>query len=264
MKFPFLRTYFSFSKREKNGLLVLLSILFVIVGINLLLPVIISTPKYDFTEWEQQVAAYQEKRDSVLREKNRLHPVPFDPNKVSRKELLAMGIAEKPASAWANYLRKGGHFRKPEDIGKIYGLPDSVSKKLIPFVRIEEDATPRTSKSEENKPDRVVVAGEKPRVRAAVPVKRRIIPVVDLRAKLGLVKKDYNKNTRIIVVEIADKCLYAAKKSQRNAWVGALGNSEDGISLPFNDVVGDIEKARADKNVVIKISLPKDKHMTWE
>jgi len=182
MKFPFLRTYFSFSKREKNGLWVLLTILFVVVGINLLLPVIISTPEYDFTEWEQQVAAYQEKRDSVLREKNRLHPVPFDPNKVSRKELLAMGIAEKPASAWANYLRKGGHFRKPEDIGKIYGLPDSVSKKLIPFVRIEEDATPRTSKSEENKPDRAVVAGGKPRVRAAVPVKRKIIPVIDLNS----------------------------------------------------------------------------------
>jgi purine-binding chemotaxis protein CheW len=44
-------------------------------------------------------------------------------------------------------------------------------------------------------------------VEGVINLRGRIIPVVDLRAKLGLEKKDYNKNTRIIVVEIADKTI---------------------------------------------------------
>ena len=179
MKFSFLRTYFSFSKREKNGLLVLLTILLVIIGINLMLPIIIPTPKYDFSEWEEQVATYQKHLDSLSREKNRLHLVPFNPNKVTRDELMAMGIPEKPASNWANYLRKGGHFRKPEDVGKIYGLSDSISEKLVPFVRMVEDTMPRVKRIVKNRPLRKSSAVKKPRLQAAVPDKIAI-PVVDL------------------------------------------------------------------------------------
>lgn len=32
-----------------------------------------------------------------------------------------------------------------------------------------------------------------------------VIPVIDLRARLGMARKDHNNNTRIIVVEIQDK-----------------------------------------------------------
>lgn len=180
MKFPFLRTYFSFSKREKNGILILLAILLVMIVINLLLPAIVPSPTYDFTKWEGEVASYQRKLDSLSREKSRLHLVSFDPNKVSREELMEMGIVEKTASNWVNYLKKGGHFRKPEDIGKIYGLADSVSEKLIPFVRMEEDTIPRTKKSRDVKPARTFVASDKSRVRTATPAKKKVIPVLDL------------------------------------------------------------------------------------
>ncbi|HED07503.1 MAG TPA: purine-binding chemotaxis protein CheW [Ignavibacteria bacterium] len=44
-------------------------------------------------------------------------------------------------------------------------------------------------------------------VEGVINLRGRIIPVVDLRAKVGLKKKSYNNNTRIIVVEIADKTI---------------------------------------------------------
>lgn len=44
-------------------------------------------------------------------------------------------------------------------------------------------------------------------VEGVINLRGRIIPVVDLRAKVGLEKKSYNKDTRIIVVEIADKTI---------------------------------------------------------
>lgn len=64
------------------------------------------------------------------------------------------------------------------------------------------------------------------------------------------------------VVEIADKCLYAAKKTQRNAWVGATGNSEDGITRSFSDVVEDMPDALKNKNIEVDTSLG-DKPLNW-
>ncbi|MHB1687847.1 MAG: chemotaxis protein CheW [Ignavibacteriaceae bacterium] len=42
-------------------------------------------------------------------------------------------------------------------------------------------------------------------VSGVVNLRGRVIPVVDLRTKLGLNKKEFDKNTRIIVVEVKDK-----------------------------------------------------------
>ena len=179
MKISFFRTYFSFSKAEKNGLLVLLTILLIIVVVNLLLPVIVRPPQYDFASWEKQLASYQRQLDSLKKEKTRLHPFPFNPNKVSFEELLAMGISEKPAANWTNYLQKGGHFRKADDIAKIYGLSDSICKELIPFIQIEEEPNESTivvPRQINGRPDTLF----KTRLPEAKTIKKNAIPIVDL------------------------------------------------------------------------------------
>lgn len=42
-------------------------------------------------------------------------------------------------------------------------------------------------------------------VEGVINLRGRVIPVIDLRIKLGLEKKDYDKNTRIIVVEVSER-----------------------------------------------------------
>jgi two-component system sensor histidine kinase ChiS len=66
------------------------------------------------------------------------------------------------------------------------------------------------------------------------------------------------------VVEIADQCLYAAKKTQRNAWVGAYGSSEDAIALSFEEVHSNIETAINSKSVKLLTSINADKVLKWE
>lgn len=44
-------------------------------------------------------------------------------------------------------------------------------------------------------------------VEGVINLRGKIIPVVDLRIKLGMSKKEYDKDTRIIVVEVEDKTL---------------------------------------------------------
>ena len=44
-------------------------------------------------------------------------------------------------------------------------------------------------------------------VEGVINLRGRIIPIIDLRSRLGLAKKDYDKNTRIIVIELLDKTI---------------------------------------------------------
>lgn len=61
----------------------------------------------------------------------------FDPNLVSLDELLKMGLNKRSASIWVKYTSKGGHFKKAEDVLKIYGLPEEWYKQAKPYLQIQ-------------------------------------------------------------------------------------------------------------------------------
>lgn len=60
----------------------------------------------------------------------------FDPNNVSLQGLLKMGLPPRSAHIWVKYLSKGGRFKKPEDILKIYGLPPKWHQTALPYMHI--------------------------------------------------------------------------------------------------------------------------------
>jgi len=64
-------------------------------------------------------------------------PFVFDPNTINRDSLIGMGIKAKVANTLINFRSKGGVFRKPLDLAKIYGLDSATCDKLIPFVKID-------------------------------------------------------------------------------------------------------------------------------
>lgn len=61
----------------------------------------------------------------------------FDPNKVSFDQLLKMGLNKRSASIWVKYISKGGHFRKAEDVLKIYGLPEDWFVQAKSYIQIQ-------------------------------------------------------------------------------------------------------------------------------
>jgi competence protein ComEA len=65
-----------------------------------------------------------------------LAPFPFDPNTLSEKGWLKMGLPEKLVRTLLNYVSKGGHFYQKEDLRKIYGLTASQYTTLEPFISI--------------------------------------------------------------------------------------------------------------------------------
>ncbi|MDP4278008.1 MAG: helix-hairpin-helix domain-containing protein, partial [Bacteroidota bacterium] len=56
------------------------------------------------------------------------------------------------------YRRKGGQFRKPEDLSKIYGLESSTFRALLPYIRIEPEAAAEGKQARPSDPK----AGDRP------------------------------------------------------------------------------------------------------
>lgn len=61
----------------------------------------------------------------------------FDPNTISGADWKRLGLREKTIQTIQNYLGKGGHFYKAEDLQRVYGLHKDEYERLSPFVKIE-------------------------------------------------------------------------------------------------------------------------------
>ena len=71
----------------------------------------------------------------------------FDPNTADEAALRKLGISEKVARVILNYRKKGGRFRKKEDLAKIYSLPEADYQRLAPYIQIEAQPTETKAKS---------------------------------------------------------------------------------------------------------------------
>ncbi len=60
----------------------------------------------------------------------------FDPNTVSREDLKRLGLSAKAINIMMNYRKKGGTFRKREDLSKIYGITEDDFERLFPYIKI--------------------------------------------------------------------------------------------------------------------------------
>lgn len=60
----------------------------------------------------------------------------FDPNTISPAAWKRLGLRDKTVQTIQNYLTKGGHFYKPEDLQRIYGLHQNEYERLFPYVKI--------------------------------------------------------------------------------------------------------------------------------
>ncbi len=64
----------------------------------------------------------------------------FDPNTLSTEGWQKLGLRDKTIHTIQNYLSKGGHFKKPEDLQKIYGLFPDEYERIAQYIKIESSA----------------------------------------------------------------------------------------------------------------------------
>jgi competence ComEA-like helix-hairpin-helix protein len=162
------KDYLSFTGKER----IAITILLVIVGAFIVLPYLyapqISKPVID-EKTQQQIAALEqgnrhetnkedsdENNNSVVFAPSQTNTQPaqqtalfyFDPNTLDADGWKHLGLKDKTIQTILNYRSKGGQFRKPEDIRKIYGLKNEDADRLIPYVKLEPSQSSLSAKTE--------------------------------------------------------------------------------------------------------------------
>lgn len=140
------KDYLQFSKKERIGLLIVLILLGTFILLPNLIPSSIPELQYSDTAWVDQVKTsgleMPASKDTAQSRTTSIQPIffNFNPNTASEDELLQLGLSYKNAQTIIRYRQKGGRFKAPNDLLKIWGIEASLAKKLIPYIRLPSTA----------------------------------------------------------------------------------------------------------------------------
>lgn len=143
-----------FSPKERNAAIVLV----IVVGLIFLLPAMYKVDDKPVGIKDSIVSQIQQTNGPLISAKPNIdsfavsseaetrayHLTFFDPNTATQPMLESLGIPARVALTMIHYREKGGRFRYPSDLKKIYTLNASLADKLIPYVRIENVIGERT------------------------------------------------------------------------------------------------------------------------
>jgi len=143
-----LNSYFGFNRQQQNGLLVLcvVSMLIFIVRLNIHSFI---TPNEIIIN---HIDDYENMIDSMHRQKTKKYIssggqlFAFNPNSVTKAELLKLGFKEKTAETFIKFRNKGFQFRKKDDLKKIYGVSENFYGRLEPYIIINTSNATFTEK----------------------------------------------------------------------------------------------------------------------
>ena len=155
--------YFTFSKPQRRSMLLAISIIIICLAVRFMYSYFFSvktipahtaflqeanrltqpdssTKRYLYSQrnYDNDAAGYNEPYKNSYEKKYapKGELFAFDPNTLSTDGWRRLGLRDKTITTIQNYLAKGGKFRKPEDIKRIYGLFPDQAERLIPYVRI--------------------------------------------------------------------------------------------------------------------------------
>jgi len=149
-----LRELFTFSSGERKGIIALVFVLIVICSLNMILlmhhP---TTVQSKYPDWMKDTGAYEETDKNDISDNNSFTK-PFsantlsaeqkaiiDPNTASLEDLILTGFSLRLSRTIIRFREKGGRFRTPDDLKKIYGLTPEIFQSVASYIRINDDLT---------------------------------------------------------------------------------------------------------------------------
>jgi competence protein ComEA len=143
------KEYFVFTRRERSGILVLISLILVLLVTPHFFP-----RKPDILKQARWIEIEQEldrKEDSTVSrrfaenfDENDTGTVVetrlfyFDPNHADENEWRQLGIKPRTIQTIKKYIARGGRFKSAQDLSKIYGLSKEDYVRLLPYVLIKK------------------------------------------------------------------------------------------------------------------------------
>jgi competence protein ComEA len=181
----FVKDYLSFTKRDRVGVLTLVTLIVLVALLPYLWPVkkplppsaeAIAALRREAAQLNSQPLkealpggdAFPENLPAAGRNaKQQAVYFYFDPNTLDAAGWKRLGLRDKTITTIQHYLSKGGVFRKPEDLGRIYGLFKDDYERLLPWIQINN-----SKDHEANAPKYEQPGNYQPADKPVYPVKR--------------------------------------------------------------------------------------------
>ncbi len=171
------KEYFSFSKKELNGLLVFCILLLLVVIAPSVYYWLHPAKAYDYKQFQAEVESFRKSEIRTLKahspyfhqreEQRRTADVRyfrFDPNGLPYESWKQLGLSDRQIAVIKHFEAKGGRFYKKEDLQKIYSLSAADYARLLPYVDIAGEPYKRSSyksfKHRGARPERIMEAVE--------------------------------------------------------------------------------------------------------
>ncbi len=119
MRNKFIKEYFSFSKRERNGLIVLFVTLTAIIITKLVISNQTNDSVKSFESFENEIDVFLSYSTPDLENGERFD---FDPNLATKEDFMRMGLCMKTVNGILSFREKDWKFYKPEDLEKVYEI----------------------------------------------------------------------------------------------------------------------------------------------
>src|ERR1700744_6254415 len=136
-----IKNYLSVTKKEWNGMVVLVIIILLVLAMPYIYQLFHKDRTIDPAEFNKAVALIEQGKqggDNASSDTRNTSSTLFvlDPNDVTDAQWKQLGLSDKQIATIKNYLSKGWHFYKTEDLKKIYGITGDDYKRLPPYIHI--------------------------------------------------------------------------------------------------------------------------------
>lgn len=136
-----LKDYAYFSKNQIKGIFLLASLMLLFFSLPSIFFKTSFTEKTDFSEFEKEIIEFEaslKNTPEVVLPSATITLFNFDPNTVSKENLISLGVSSSIATTFINFRNKGFKFHKKEDLKKVYGIKETDYQRLAPYVKIAE------------------------------------------------------------------------------------------------------------------------------
>ena len=144
-----IKQYFSFTRKDRNAIIILIILIVVSIGVNLILGLFEDTNYYNYNEYELLVQEWESYK-SGQKEQSLF---PFDPNTISQSSLDSLEIPVFIKRNIISYRNAGGTFKKNMDVRKIYGMTDSIFSRIEHYIQIKQPTYNLIKNSDVETPD---------------------------------------------------------------------------------------------------------------
>jgi competence protein ComEA len=160
------KDYFTYSKGERNGIILLIILMLILIFAPFLIRSFDNTVSNNntlfFNKADSFFSSLTIKPDESIKSSSNIFENEevaksniikyffFDPNTITVEELVQLGLTIKQANVIEKYRIKGGRFFTPEEFSRAYVIDSSTFRKLRPWIKINLQAINKPQKTKKD------------------------------------------------------------------------------------------------------------------